>query len=261
MEKYANILKIYFKQSLAKIFIYRTSGLISIIYSLIYLAGSYLSVKVFFSHRQTLAGWGEGEMLVLLGSFQLMTGLFDIFFLWAQDSMPSDINDGKLDIQLLRPANTLFLIATRELYIPGLFTLPVAFYMIIKGALTAGLEPSALQVVLFLVAVPVGSFVMFCITQSILNLSFWIEGYSGIWAFADELIKLGSRPLKMYSPMMRVFLGTLLPVVTAFNLPVNILRGDVALQDVAAVLVLVVVLFGAMAYQFQRGLVRYQSAS
>lgn len=261
MEKYFKIFYIFFKQSLAKLFIYRTSGFICIIYSLIYLAGGYLSIKVFFYQRSELAGWKEGEMLILMGAFQLMTGLFDTLFLWAQDSIPAEIVEGQLDVPLLRPVNTLFLICSREIYIPGLVGLPISGLMILQGLQNASLQPSFLNFIFFAIFMIVGVLVMFSITQIVLNLSFWIEGFSGIWAFADEFIKLGSRPLKMYSAIFRTIFGTCLPVVTAINLPANILRNSVEPTDIVLTLLFVVVLLLFMNFQFHCGLRRYQGAS
>ncbi len=261
MSKYLKILSIYLRQSFSKLFIFRKSGLISIVYSLIYLLGSFLSIKVYFSHASSLAGWSEGEMLLLMGSFQLMTGIFDILFLWAQDTVPADIMDGQLDIQLLRPAHPLFLICTRDLYIPGLFNLPIPILMILFGLKNAGIEPSALQWSLYAGFILVGSFLMFSLTQIVLNLCFWIEGYSGIWSVADEVIKLGSRPLGMYVPGLRLVFGFLFPIVTAINLPTEILRGAANLQSVALTILLAVGLLRVMNIQFKKGLKRYQSAS
>lgn len=261
MKTYLAIFRVYFRQSLAKLLIFRTSGMISILYSLIYLIGSYLSIKVYFSNATSLAGWSEGEMLLLMGSFQLMAGIFDVFFLWAQDSVPTDIMEGNLDIHLLRPANPLFMICTRDLYIPGLVNLPVPLLMIWIGLEKAGIEPSFLEWGFFSLFILMGSFLMFCLTQLVLNLSFWIEGYSGIWAVADELIKLGSRPLGMYVPGLRLVFGFLFPVVTALNLPTDVLRKAATFEGVGLSIALVVFLFVLMKLQFQRGLRRYQSAS
>ncbi len=261
MGKYADIFKIYVRQSFAKLFIFRTSGLISIVYSLIYLLGSVLSIKVYFSNNTSLADWSEAEIFILLGSFQLMTGLFDVLFLWAQDSVPTDIMNGDLDIYLLRPAHPLFLICTRDLYIPGLVNIPVPLFMIWWGVEKAGLDPSLLQWLFYGILILSGTFLMFCLTQIILNLSFWIEGYSGIWAVADELIKLGSRPLGMYASGFRFIFGFMFPLVTALNLPAEALRGTASIENLSLSMGLIVILFYLMRLQFKRGLKRYQSAS
>lgn len=261
MITYLEIFRVYFRQSLSKLFIFRTSGLISVFYSFIYLAGSYLSVKVYFSNVKSLAGWSEGEMLLLMGSFQLMAGIFDVVFLWAQDTVPTDIMEGHLDIHLLRPVNPLVMLCSRDFYIPGLVNLPIPLVMIGLGLEKAALDPSFWQWGSFAVFILVGSFVMFCVTQMVLNLSFWMEGYSGIWSVADEMIKLGSRPLGMYGPALKLIFGFLFPIVTALNLPTEVLRGAASFQSVILSVGLACMMFLLMRIQFQRGLRRYQSAS
>lgn len=102
---------------------------------------------------------------------------------------------------------------------------------------------------------------MFCVTQIVINLSFWIEGYSSLWVIADELMKFGNRPQKMYIPAVRVLLGFILPIITILNLPADILIGAAEPKNVAIAVGAVIVLFAAMLKQWKQGLRRYQSAS
>lgn len=261
LKKYAHILFVYWRQSLSKFLIFRASGLIGILYSLVYLVGSFLSVKVYFKHSHSIGSVTEGEMLILLGAFQLMTGVFEILFLWAQDSVVADILEGNLDIHLLRPANSLFLICTKEFYIPGIVNLFVPCLLIWQGLEQSALNPSALEWLLFSLSVGIGSAIMFLLTQIVLNLAFWIEGYSSLWVIADEVIKLGSRPLQIYVQSFRVMFGAVIPVVTALNLPAEILRGYLDISNVLLTFALFIVLYFITKQQFKRGLRRYQSAS
>ena len=260
MMHYLRILKIQWRSSLSRLTIFRASALLGALYSGLFLLASILTVHVYFADASELGGWNKYEMYVLLGSFQLVVGLGEALFLWAQDSLPEDIVNGSLDFYLLRPVHSLFLVSTRELYIPGLLNLPIPLFLIIYGLAGTDWLITPLSVLAFAIAVAIGVLFYFLVTQFTLNICFWVENAGTITLFADELMKFGSRPRAIYAFPVQFALGYVFPVITIFNLPADILKRGFDWIDIGIVGLSAVVLWIIVLKQWKRGLRRYLGA-
>src|SRR4051794_16980549 len=98
-----------FSMSLRQVTAFRTNLLFEGLLAVFSLAGALAAVQLVYTRTDSLAGWSNAQMVVLVGTFQLMSGIKSTFVDPNLGWFPGRIRDGRMDLYLLQPAPSLFL--------------------------------------------------------------------------------------------------------------------------------------------------------
>src|SRR6476659_7327548 len=97
------LLTTMFKVNIQQELAYRADALIHALLSLIWLGWELLSLNIIFSNTSTLGGWGQGELIALLGVWRLVNTLM-ISLVWLNtQKFNTSARDGLLDYTRLQP--------------------------------------------------------------------------------------------------------------------------------------------------------------
>src|SRR5687768_17951318 len=69
------LLSAFFKVNVQMALAYRADTVINILINLMWLGWELLSLNIIFSNTTTLGGWGQGQLIALLGVFRLVNTL------------------------------------------------------------------------------------------------------------------------------------------------------------------------------------------
>lgn len=75
------------------------------------IASGFVVLSAVYTQTQALGGWGLGEAIVLLGTFQVVSGIFTTCVEPNLSWFAGHVRDGKLDSILVQPVSSLFLIS------------------------------------------------------------------------------------------------------------------------------------------------------
>ena len=111
------LLTTLFKVNIQQELAYRADALINALLSLMWLGWELLSLNIIFSNTATLGGWGQGELIALLGVWRLVNTLM-IALVWPNtQKFNTSVRDGSLDYTFLQPANSQFLVSFSRIVI------------------------------------------------------------------------------------------------------------------------------------------------
>src|SRR3954454_3012129 len=128
------LLKVNIQQELA----YRADALINALLSLMWLGWELLSLHIIFSNTATLGGWGQGELIALLGVWRLdNTLMLELVWPNTQEIKPR-VRDGSLDYTLLQPPNSQFLVSFSRIVIWRIWDIGLAAALIVVGIRMSG---------------------------------------------------------------------------------------------------------------------------
>jgi ABC-2 type transport system permease protein len=222
-------------------------------------AAGLLALRIVYTQAEALAGWRLEEAIVLLGMYQLVSGLLATFVEPNLAWFAGKVISGELDDLLLKPVPSLLMASLGGCQPWAL--LQVALGIVIVGA-AAPLETqitatSALSALLLLLA---GAVIAWATRVLLASLAFWAPGveptvlYSAFW-------QLGRYPVDIYHPIVRGLLIYLVPVAFVGSIPARALtRGaDPALLALGLAAALGAVLLAQAAWRL--GLRRYTSAT
>jgi ABC-2 type transport system permease protein len=224
-------------------------------------AAGLLALLAVFSHTKSLAGWTLAETIVLLGAFQIITGLLQTFVLpnlsWFA---ASKVMSGELDDLLLRPVSSLFMASLGTCQPWALSGVALGMVIIAIGAAQAGVLPTVASASAALLLLAVGAVLAWSSRVLLACLAFWAPGfepdvlYSAVW-------QLGRYPVNIYHPAIRWLLTYVVPVAFIAAVPARTLtRGANPLLLVGGLAAAGASVWMAQSV-WQAGLRRYTSAT
>src|SRR5512143_230316 len=138
MKNILKLLSAFLKVNLQMSLAYRADTVVNILLNLMWLGWELLTLGIIFSNTETLAGWGFGELIALLGVFRLVHTLM-IALIWPNtEKFNQSIRDGSMDYTLLQPVNSMFLVTFSRITIWRAWDLILATVLIVVGINLAG---------------------------------------------------------------------------------------------------------------------------
>lgn len=218
------------------------------------------SLGIVFAQVQTLAGWRLTEALVLLGLYQVVSGLLATFVEPNLVWFAGKVTGGALDDLLLQPVPSLYL-ASLGTCAPWSLA-PAATGLVVLAAglagLGAALTPGRLVagVLLLLVGLVLG----WAARVLMASLAFWAPGFDPSLLY-NALWQLGRYPVGIYHPLARRLLTWVVPVAFIATFPAQALARGVPSALLAGGLAAAAGAVLAAILAWRAGLRRYTSAT
>jgi ABC-2 type transport system permease protein len=249
-----------FSMSLRRVVTYRVNLLFDVLLATFSLAGALAAVELVYTQTESLVGWSKAQMFVLVGTFQLMSGIRAAFIDPNLGWFPGRIRDGRMDLYLLQPAPSLFL-ASLGTHAPlALTQVGLGVGVVGLGLAAHGTFPGLAGVAAWLLLLAVGVGVSWALGVFLACLAFWAPRleldvmYGAAW-------ELARYPVDIYRRPMRFVLTYLFPMALIATLPTAaLLRGPTLLGVLVTSLAGVgVVLLACLLWSL--GLRRYTGAT
>jgi ABC-2 type transport system permease protein len=236
--KLLRLLAAGFSMSLRRSVAFRVNLVFDVLLAFTGLGTAIAAVLIVFTRADTLVGWSKAEFLVLIGTYQLITGLRTTFIDPNLSWFPeTGIRNGKLDGYLLQPASSLFL-SSLSLSSPlQLIQVVLGVGVLGWGITAADRAPSAGGVLGWLLLVVAGLVVTWALSVLLACLAFWAPKLQ-LDVFYHSAWQLGRYPTDVFSRPLRVLLTYVFPMALIASVPTTaLLRGPrfgVLLAGIAA---------------------------
>lgn len=249
-----------FSMSLRRQMTFRADLVFELAATLVSLGASLSAVLVLFTRTDRIGGYTATEVVTVLGTFHMITGLRRAAVEPNLRFNSSQVRDGSFDGLLLQPAPTIFLaslgtVAPLALAQSALGLCAVAIAVpnlpnMVDGAEVAG----------WLVMFVSGAAVMWatrCLNASVV---FWKVGlqldvvYDGVW-------QVGPYPTNIFAQPVRFMLTYIIPTAFIATFPAAVLTGHLAPIWSVSGPIAVLVFVPLAVFVWQRGLANYSSAT
>ena len=218
------IYKAMLSNSIQRILIYRTTSILIVVFGLLFYFIEMFSGTVYFSYTDNILGWTKWDYFSLITTATIIRYGYTFFFIWGSD-LSYTIVQGKLDYTLLRPLNSFWYYAFYMADFPSLIN--VILGIIVQGWIISKYHIGFFQVIMYIIFVIIGIWFQFLMFNFSNMISFWVDKAEQILWIPETLSETSSQPASIYPKWIRCFLMWLLPILTSFNLPVDIIRGKV----------------------------------
>jgi ABC-2 type transport system permease protein len=213
------------------------------------------------SKTPTLGGWTASQVRVFAGTLFLYDAIQMTLLannLWA---FPAMVNKGELDHHLLRPVSPLFVVSLRDFAANSFLNLLVAVGIQTWILSTYDGPLDAPRLLLYLVLVPVGVFLHWCLHMLFLMPVFWTQTARGFRDLSWAIDAYNARPVGIYRGWMRRLLTTVLPLGLVVSFPTRVIVEGPSLAVPLQMLVVAVAFGLIVRFVWARGLRAYGSAS
>jgi ABC-2 type transport system permease protein len=240
---------------------YRANFFVAVVQSLLSVAVSIAVLALVYSHTDELNGWTESQLLIVLGVQILLGGVIHASVQPNMERLTQEVQDGKLDFALTKPADSQLIISMRELQLWQLVD-------VVSGSIVIGVGVSRLQTsvgvghsLAFLVLLLIGASLLYCFWLFLATGSFWVINMWFLSDLFEGVYQVGRWPIGVYPGWLRYSMTYLVPIGFAVTVPAQAMTHRLHWQTV-----LVAVGFAAAVFLVTRrfwrfGLRRYSGAS
>ena len=114
MRKYWNVYRILLRNSLIREMSFKGNFLLWLVTELLWFLGQIVFVDVLFAFTDRIGDWTKWEVVLLIGTHQIISQLFQAFCYVNLSNLPELVRTGRLDLMLLLPVDTQFAVSTRQ---------------------------------------------------------------------------------------------------------------------------------------------------
>jgi ABC-2 type transport system permease protein len=259
--KLLRLFGIGFSLSLRQTVAFRVNLLLDTVLAVVALLSTIATTLVIFSRTDSLAGWTEPEVIVLIGTFELLSGVKATFVDPNLAAFPSrGVRDGGLDQHLLKPAPSMFLVSLSTATPLAGVQIPLGLAVVGISVVTSGHPPGLGAVLVWLLLVLAATVTMWAVGMLFASIAFWAARldlhslYSNAW-------QLARYPADIYARPIRLLFTYVLPVALIATVPARALVGTLDLTAVLVALGTSIVAVLMATAVWRQGLKQYTGAT
>ncbi|MEV6286699.1 ABC-2 family transporter protein [Kribbella sp. NPDC051770] len=249
---------VLFSLSVRRAVAFRADLFFELVVTVVGAGASVAALLVVYTRADTLGGWGPGEAIALLGTFQVVSGLRSTFVEPNLQFFGEQVKSGKLDAILLQPAPSMLLASLGSCAPAALIQVGLGVGIAVTGAREAALVITAGGVAAWVVVVVAAAVSMWATRVLIASVVFWAFGLS-LDVLYDAVWQFGRYPVQVYRSGLQVVFTYVVPVGLIATAPVQALTGQTLVVPTAIVVAGGTSLAATLVWR--SGLRRYTSAT
>ncbi len=259
--RYFKLIGVFAKYSLMSALEYRINFITGMTVEMGWMIIKLLYVAIIYKAGTSIGILTPDHILLFIGTYVLMTGIYMLYF-GNFCSIPGMVQQGELDLYLVKPVSLQFLVTMRRLEFAYLLpNLAAGVSMIMTGWSLAGLPVNALSIAGFLFYLICGCLLTYSLFLLPYILGFWIISVGGISDISNALWDFNNMPSMIYGKWFRRIGTYILPVFVITNFPGLFLMGELSAFACVWGAVAPVLFFALSRTLWKISLKRYSSAS
>ena len=112
--RYGEVYAIMLRNSLIREMAFKANFLLWMGVELLWFIGQIVFIEVIFGYVERIGDWTKWEVVLLVGTHQLIAQIFQAFFYSNLANLPELIRTGRFDFLLLQPIDTQFAVSTKQ---------------------------------------------------------------------------------------------------------------------------------------------------
>jgi ABC-2 type transport system permease protein len=221
--RYAGIYWLMIRNSLIREMSFKANFILWMVVEFLWFVGQMLFLEVLFSHVDHLGDWTKWECVLLVGTHQIVSQLFQAFFYVNLSELPELVRTGRLDLMLLLPIDSQFAVSTRRFGMDNIVNALVGFAIVGFALWKLGVVPDAGRIALFVGALGLGIGVHYAILFSLATLSFWIIRAQGLIYGYYNVFNIARYPDVIFRGPFKFIFSWFIPVILVANVPARTL--------------------------------------
>lgn len=258
--KLLRLFGVLFSMSLRRQVTFRADMVFELLVTALALASSLLALAMVYTRTDALGGWTHHEAVVLLGTFQLVSGLRAAFVEPNLQWFGNRVKNGEFDAILVQPAPAIFLATLGQCAPFALAQVGLGVAVVVYGLQLTGVVPTAAAVAGWLALVVAATVVMWAGRVMLATIVFWAMEFSLDIVF-DAAWQFARYPTDLYRRPLRLVFTYVLPVAFIATVPAEVLLSGEGYGVVPVALLVAVLAFAAVLALWRAGLRRYTSAT
>jgi ABC-2 type transport system permease protein len=223
VRRYIDIYSIMLRNSLIREMSFKANFLLWMIVEILWFCGQILFFSIIFGQVNRIGDWSKWEVVLLVGTHQIIAQLFQAFFFVNVANVPELVRTGKLDSLLVLPLDSQFAVSTKQFSLDSVINAMIGAAVVLLALIRLQITPSVGAVLLYLIALGFGVAVHYSIMLSLAAVSFWIIRAQGLVYGYFNFLNIARYPDVIFPKLFRFVFGWIIPVVIVANIPARLL--------------------------------------
>jgi len=223
VRRYIEIYSIMLRNSLIRELSFKANFLLWMIVEVLWFCGQIVFFSIIFGNVDRIGDWTKWEVVLLVGTHQMIAQLFQAFFFVNVANIPELVRTGKLDSVLVLPIDSQFAVSTKQFGLDSVLNAILGGVVVIVALSKLHVTPSVSAVLLYIVAVGFGVAVHYSIMLSLAAFSFWIVRAQGLVYGYFNFLHIARYPDVIFPRVFRFIFSWIVPVVVVANIPARLL--------------------------------------
>lgn len=217
--------------------------------------------NLIFGQVSAIAGWTQGEALLLVATQALFNSFLWLFILPSLLDLSESIRDGKFDLVLSKPVASRFLVSIRKFEFGNYGRIVVMATVMPQITKSFGINVDFFSLLGFAVMFIIGLFIYYCFFLMLTTLNFWFIRIDNLEDLFDTLVVMGRYPTQVFTSGLRLLFYYLIPLAFVATFPVSVLLKKAGWELVVVGFVIAAVFYWTSNRFWNFALRHYSSAS
>ena len=260
MSRYWRIYRTFFSSSLARELEFRANFFAKILQNAVWIFFFVMILLVVYGNTKSVAGWNEGDALVLAASVFAMNAVSQMFF-FSVTEIPQMVRLGTLDFIVTKPIDSQFWVSIRKFSFDQIGSFVAGVVMLALGLQFSGVHPSAIQWIVYLALMVCSLAMFYSFTLAMMTTGIWLVRVDNLWVLAESATQIARYPMDIYGMQIQRFFTYLVPLAFLATIPARqLVRSlDPAMAALAVLWAAISVLLARLFWRF--AVTQYASAS
>jgi ABC-2 type transport system permease protein len=223
VRRYIEIYSIMLRNSLIREMSFKANFLLWMLVEVLWFCGQIVFFSIIFGNVDRIGDWTKWEVVLLVGTHQIISQLFQAFFFVNVANIPELVRTGKLDSLLVLPIDSQFAASTKQFGLDSIVNALVGAAVVCVSLAHLDYVPSVGAVLLYLVAIGFGVTVHYSIMLGLAAVSFWVVRAQGLVYGYFNFLNIARYPDVIFPWLFRIIFGWIIPVVIVANIPARLL--------------------------------------
>src|SRR3981189_3789873 len=219
MRRYLEIWGIMLRNSLIRGLGVKINFILWMIVEVLWFCGQIVFFSIIFGQVDRIGDWTKWEVVLLVGTHQIVAQLFQAFFFVNVANIPELVRTGKLDSLLVLPIDSQFAVSTKQFGLDSIVNAALGGLVVCVALSRLNIVPDLTSILLYLVALGFGIAVHYSIMLALAAVSFWIVRAQGLVYGYFNFLNIARYPDVIYPWLFRLIFSWIIPVVIVANIP------------------------------------------
>jgi ABC-2 type transport system permease protein len=223
LRRYIEIYSIMLRNSLIREMSFKANFLLWMLVEVLWFVGQIVFFSIIFGNVDRIGDWTKWEVVLLIGTHQMISQLFQAFFFTNVAAVPELVRTGKLDSLLVLPVDSQFAVSTKQFGLDSVINAAVGGMVVGVALSKLGVVPTPMSILLYIIAIGFGIAVHYSIMLSLAAVSFWIVRAQGLVYGYFNFLNIARYPDAIFPRLFKIIFGWIVPVVIVANIPARLL--------------------------------------
>lgn len=224
MRKYAGLFFSFFKASLISELEYRFNIGARIVTDILWYIAQLSVFEVIFKHTNSLNGWTLAETRVFMGCLFITDALYMMLFTENLDRMGEKVRKGDLDLLLVKPVNSQWMLSFQKVSVAYLGNIAIATVWLVY-ALSKIPDFQWVHIAWLTFTIPIGISIIYSIRFMTSATALFFTRADAVTYIWYQVYRLGTRPDNLYPMILRYAVLSVIPIAFLASVPAQIILG------------------------------------